>query len=47
MKIRNRVFVKDKLEEGVQLKLDQKVAQWRESAEERLEELRSTRLWVP
>ena len=27
--------------------LDQKVAQWRESAEERLEELRSTRLWVP
>ena len=27
--------------------LDQKVAQWRESAEERLEELRSTRLCVP
>ncbi len=28
MKIRNRVFVKDKLEEGVQLKLDQKVAHY-------------------
>jgi hypothetical protein len=27
--------------------LDQKVQQWRESAEERLEEIRSTRLWVP
>jgi len=27
--------------------LDQKVAQWRESAEERLEELRSVRVWVP
>jgi len=27
--------------------LDQKVAQWRESADERLEELRSVRVWVP
>jgi len=27
--------------------LEQKVSYWRESAEERLEELRSTRMWVP
>jgi len=27
--------------------LDQKVSNWRESADERLEELRSVRLWVP
>ena len=27
--------------------LEQKVSQWRESSEERLEELRSVRLWVP
>ncbi|MAH46548.1 hypothetical protein CMI37_12025 [Candidatus Pacearchaeota archaeon] len=27
--------------------LDQKVQQWRESSEERIEELRTTRLWVP
>ncbi len=29
------------------ISLEQKVNYWRESAEERMEELRSVRLWVP